>query len=257
MENSSIEWCDHTFNPWEGCTKVSPACDNCYAETRALRFNTVQWGHGQPRRRTSVQNWNKPLRWDREAAKTGTRPRVFCASLADVFDTEVPLQWRLDLFDLIRNTPNLDWLLLTKRPAVARKFFNETGYTHTQGTFFYPNVWLGTTVENEKMARARIPHLLETPNVAKRFLSMEPLLESVSLFPWLGKISAGWKKIDWVIVGGESGAACRTMEPAWAEDIMRACKVTGTPFLLKQMTGHTKVERQDIPEPIFVREYPV
>ena len=107
-ENTKIEWADHTFNPWTGCTKVSSACDHCYAEGWAKRSGHVKWGSGQPRRRTSDANWRMPLKWSREAERTGVRPRVFCASLADVFDNEVPDQWRIDLFDLIQRTPNLD-----------------------------------------------------------------------------------------------------------------------------------------------------
>lgn len=135
MKNSNIEWCDHTFNPWEGCTKVSPGCANCYAETRNARFGggtAVNWGKGAPRRRTSASNWNQPVKWNAEAGKIMRelhnvsrseydqvdyeRPRVFCASLADWLDDEVPIEWLADLLDLVRRTPNLDWLLLTKRP---------------------------------------------------------------------------------------------------------------------------------------------
>ena len=116
-ENSKIEWCDHTFNPWFGCQKVSPGCDRCYAEAKMdHRFHKVQWGPHGERKRTSEDNWRKPRRWAKAARGTGKRPRVFCASLADVFDNQVPKEWRSDLFDLIKATPELDWLLLTKRP---------------------------------------------------------------------------------------------------------------------------------------------
>ena len=126
-KNSAIEWTDHTFNPWEGCTKISPACDNCYAAERAARYKTVEWGG--PRRRTSKSNWNKPLKWERQAStfafEEGRRQRVFCASLADVFDNQVPEEWRADLWDLIRACPSLDWLLLTKRPQNIEKMLPE------------------------------------------------------------------------------------------------------------------------------------
>jgi protein gp37 len=122
--NSKIEWTDHTFNPWEGCQKVGPGCDNCYAEARNARFGggqAVNWGPGAPRRRTSIANWQKPLAWNRAhaafLAEHGRRQRVFCASLADVFDNAVDPAWRADLFQLIEATPELDWLLLTKRSA--------------------------------------------------------------------------------------------------------------------------------------------
>lgn len=180
-ENSKIEWCDHTFNPWIGCTKVSAACDHCYAEPMATNRLGVAWGPGAPRRRTAASTWKQPLAWDRKAAKEGRRARVFCASLADVFDAEVDEAWRDDLFALIDQTPNLDWLLLTKRPAVARKVMPERPR---------PNVWLGVTVEDQKMADLRIPLLLETP-AAVRFLSMEPLLGPVDMKRWLpGKRAA-------------------------------------------------------------------
>lgn len=128
MKNTNIEWCDHTFNPWIGCTKVSPGCAHCYAETRDKRFTGgIHWGRGAPRNRTSPSNWNEPIKWNNGAAKLAAncsqafeypsrRPRVFCASLADWLDDEVPIKWLADLLDLIRDTPNLDWLLLTKRP---------------------------------------------------------------------------------------------------------------------------------------------
>ena len=114
-ENSKIEWCDHTWNPWIGCTKVSPGCDHCYAESYATRYGKTVWGPGQPRQLTSDANWKKPLKWNHEAMLTGTRPRVFCASLAEVFDNEVNPAWRERLWAFIQATPNLDWLLLTKR----------------------------------------------------------------------------------------------------------------------------------------------
>jgi protein gp37 len=114
-ENSAISWTHHTFNPWVGCSKISPACEHCYAESWAKRAGFPGlWSDGE-RRRTSAANWAAPLKWNRMAAEAGTRARVFCASLADVFDNVVPEGWRADLFRVIRQTPNLDWLLLTKR----------------------------------------------------------------------------------------------------------------------------------------------
>jgi protein gp37 len=124
-ENTAIEWADHTFNPWTGCTKVSPACDHCYAESWAKRSGTVRWGPGEPRRRTTDANWRQPLKWNAQAQREGRRFRVFCASLADVFDNEVPVQWRVDLFRLIASTPHLDWLLLTKRIGNALPMMRE------------------------------------------------------------------------------------------------------------------------------------
>ena len=189
-ENSKIEWTDHTFNPWEGCQKVGPGCDHCYAETRNARFaggTAINWGPSAPRRRTSAANWQQPLRWDKnhEAffAQHGRRQRVFCASLADVFDNAVDPQWRVDLLSLIDKTPNLDWLLLTKRIGNANAMLDKaemgvcgkwTNYGPRQ------NVWIGISVVNQEEADRDIPKLLAVP-AAKRFLSMEPLLGPVNL----------------------------------------------------------------------------
>ena len=226
-ENSKIEWTDHTFNPWEGCAKVSPGCANCYAEARNSRWNggtAPNWGKGKPRRRTSAANWRKPLQWNRQAGSAGERPRVFCASLADWLDDEVPIEWLVDLLILIRETPHLDWLLLTKRPEnffgriekarISKKGFEESDLWLWLDEWMDgeppENVWIGTTVEDQKRADERIPLLFEIP-AAIRFLSCEPLLESVDL---IGKDIQGSAlhpyqndpKIDWVIAGGESGS---------------------------------------------------
>lgn len=149
-ENSAIEWTDHTFNPWIGCTKVSPGCDHCYAEARMdTRLHRVNWGAGQPRRLTKT--WGDPVRWNKahEAffAKHGRRQRVFCASLADVFDNEVPENWRIDLFALIEQTPQLDWLLLTKRIGNAAKYLPWSACSAP-----WPNVWIGATARASMMA---------------------------------------------------------------------------------------------------------
>ena len=125
-ENSGIEWTHHTFNPWIGCTKVSAACDHCYAEAwdaRGLQGLSTRWGPHASRTRTSAANWQKPITWNRKAASEGRRYRVFCASLADVFDNHgsITSGWRGDLWHLIARTPHLDWLLLTKRPQNITK----------------------------------------------------------------------------------------------------------------------------------------
>lgn len=178
-ENSKIEWCDHTFNPWIGCTKISPACDNCYAEAIDNRFGGDHWGPKAPRRRTAPANWRKPLKWNKDAEEKGIRYRVFCASMADVFDNRVDAKWREDLWKLIGDTPYLDWLLLTKRPQNIEKMLPDDW-----GEDGYPNVWLGTTVENQDVADRNIIHLLEN-SAAIHFLSMEPLLQQVDIGPWL------------------------------------------------------------------------
>lgn len=264
-ENSKIEWTDHTFNPWEGCQKVGPGCDHCYAETRNARFaggTAVNWGPGAPRRRTSPANWRKPLQWNRDGAFYaihGRRQRVFCASLADVFDNQVPETWRWDLFRLIRDTPNLDWLLLTKRIGNARQMLNEAAGAAlndfvgapTWDASPWPNVWLGATIVNQEEGDRDIPKLLAVP-AHVRFLSMEPLLGDVYLrnipignhhddlgfprdctvFDPLHPLAR--KRIDWVIVGGESGPGARPMHPEWARSLRDQCAAAGVPFLFKQ-----------------------
>jgi protein gp37 len=239
-ENSAIQWTDHTMNFWIGCTAVSPACDHCYAQTLSERYGWAKWGAGMPRYRTS--DWSKPAAWNRKAAKLGLRYRVFSNSLSDFFDVEVPDTWRNDAMVVIEATPNLDWLLLTKRPKVARWYFERRGGVPT-------NVWLGTTIENEKMTEARIPDLLAVP-APRRFLSMEPLLEPVSL-RWLGglnynqRLAAGrsvgeydaLRMIDWVIVGGESGVGWRPIDLSAVRAIRDQCVEAGVSFFFKQHAG--------------------
>ena len=257
-ENTKIEWADHTFSPWTGCTKVSPACDHCYAEGWAKRSGHVKWGSGQPRRRTSDANWRMPLKWNREAERTGVRPRVFCASLADVFDNEVDPAWRADLFKLIADTQNLNWLLLTKRVGNVMKMANEvadmprTG-SHTGHLIAHQwrngsppkNVWLGATVVNQEEADRDIPKLLDVP-ARVRFLSMEPLLGPVDLNYVRQRIQAqrsqlarainGETWLDWVIVGSESGPGARR-DPnmvSWVASLRDQCVDAGVAFLWKQ-----------------------
>lgn len=242
-ENTNIEWCHHTFNPWIGCTKISPACDNCYAADWDKRYEGgIHWGPKAPRRRTSESNWRKPLQWDKKAEKLGIRYRVFCASLADVFDNQVDTEWRNDLWKLIKATPNLDWLLLTKRPQNIKKMLPDDWGSG------YENVWLGTTVENQKVADQNIRELINIP--AKiRFLSCEPLLApldltfDVSVVDKESREKAGLKPmkaidfIDWVIAGGESGDNCRDSNPDWFRSLRDQCIESDTAFLFKQWGG--------------------
>lgn len=253
-QHTKIEWCDHTFNPWEGCQKVGPGCDHCYAETRNSRFNggqTVNWGPGAPRRRTSVANWQKPLQWQAKAAEFmathGRRQRVFCASLADVFDNAVDPAWRLDLFRLIAKTPDLDWLLLTKRIGNAKAMMDAVALAQPISTLredradirWQPmdNVWIGATITSQEEADRDIPKLLDVP-AHMRFLSMEPLLGPVYLPQarafGLHGFGTHVQGVDWVIVGGESGPGSRPMHPAWARSLRDQCAEAGVPFLFKQ-----------------------
>ena len=181
--DSKIAWTHSTFNPWVGCSNVGPGCDHCYAEAMNKRWGNDNWGHDIPRRRTNVKYWAQPIRWNIAAQKSGERRRVFCASMADVFDNEVPLEWRVDLFDLIRATPYLDWLLLTKRIGnVSKMLPPDWGYG-------WPNVWLGITVVNQEEVDRDIPKLAAIPAWIK-WLSMEPLLE-VSRWPTSAQVPLG------------------------------------------------------------------
>lgn len=268
-KDSSIQWTNHTFNPWTGCTKVSPGCSNCYAEDLRKRMGKDEWGVGKPRTRTSPGNWRKPLAWDRAAAKAGKRHRVFCASLADWLDPEVPIEWLADLLWLIAATPNLDWLLLTKRPELWRDRMTAAKaaarWSGSDSPAFVlasdwldgrapPSVWVGTTVEDQRRADERIPELLSIP-ARVRFLSCEPLIEAVLLtWPEIGEWPQerrthalpnpeewdDWKYwsakgVNWVIIGGESGPRARPFNLAWARSIVGQCKAAGVAVFVKQL----------------------
>jgi protein gp37 len=225
-KNSKIEWTHHTFNPWWGCERVSPACKHCYAETWAHRLGMDLWSKGAPRRPMGEAYWKQPLAWDRHARAAGERARVFCASMADVFEDRDDLDAiRARLWALIAATPHLDWLLLTKRPhIVAAKVPWGAQWPH--------NVWLGTTVENQRWAQRRVPSLLQYP-ARVRSVSCEPLLSRLDLTPWLPAQADG-HAIDWVICGGESGHRARPMNPDWARALRDQCAAYGAAFHFKQ-----------------------
>lgn len=277
-ELSKIEWTDHTFNPWWGCQRVSPGCVNCYAESTDARWNAddPHWGPTAPRKMMSAAHWRKPLKWDRAAAALGVRHRVFCASMADVFELlpidhpsrEDVLHARKQLWQLIRQTPNLDWLLLTKRPEnfVILPW-------RMAGTSPWKNVWLGVTAENQEYAEKRIPILIAN-QAARKFVSYEPALEAVDFDPpdcqygcserlgrewhlvdgtafcthcdaemgfgaWLDPLNGG---IDWVIAGAESGPGARPMDEAWVRRARDQCQQAGTSFFYKQkIVGSMKI----------------
>jgi len=262
-ENTNILWTNHTFNAWIGCDEVAPECDNCYARELAKFRGWAKWGPLEDRHRTSISNWKKPIKWNKEApefiAEHGHRPRVFCSSLADVFDNKVDRRWRVELFQLIKDTPLLDWQLLTKRPQ------NMTGMLPDDWGSGWPNVWIGTSAGCQKTADIMIPALIKIPAVV-RFVSCEPMLGPVNLRggsygpDWL----EGWdvepdccgrldqdgfccgepdpmqvqtNKIDWIICGGESGTKRRPMSPEWAQSIRDDCQSTEVPFFFKQWGG--------------------
>lgn len=242
-ENSKIEWTDHTFNPWVGCTKISSACDHCYAESWAKRAGSPELWAGS-RRRTTAANWRQPIKWNKDAEASGVRRKVFCASLADVFDNQADAIWRRDLWDLIMDTQWLDWLLLTKRPQNIAKMLPERWTWPARGHL--SNVWLGTTVENQDEAERRIPQLLSIP-AAVHFLSCEPLLGMLHL----PKQDTYWHPLDWVICGGESGGKARMMEEHWARSLRDQCGYMDVAFFMKQMT-----RKKPIPDDLLVRQFP-
>lgn len=239
-ENTKIEWCHHTFNPWVGCTKVGPPCDNCYAESWAKRSGHPELWEGE-RRRTTAENWRKPLKWNAAAAAAGARHRVFSASLADWLDNKAPDSWRNDLAGLIEATPNLDWLLLSKRIGNFEK------HAPWHADDVPPNVWLGITCGDHSEYERDYPKLSKI-NAPVRFISYEPALGPLRL-DWVP--SPRVYKPDWVICGGESGAGARTMDPAWARMVRDICRKDGIAFFMKQMTG-----KAPIPADLLVREFP-
>lgn len=251
MQNSKIEWTDHTFNPWWGCQRVSPGCEHCYAETLAHRYNFKVWGPAKTtnRRMMSENYWKQPARWNKAAEAAGTRPRVFCASMADVFEEHAEVEearWRL--WDLIEATPNLDWLLLTKRPENI--IANTARWAKWGALGRWPdNIWIGTSCEDQRRADERIPYLLKIP-AKVRFLSCEPLLGPLDLTEHLecqsythGQVvPCTCNLVDWVIVGGESGPGARPMHPDWAREIRDQCEATRTPFHFKQWGEYAPLE---------------
>lgn len=229
-KDSKIEWTHHTFNPWWGCSKVSPACKNCYAEAWAKRVGSNVWGKDSARRFFSESHWKEPFKWNKEAEKDGVNRRVFCASMADVFERRAELTpWRAKLWTLIESTPNLTWLLLTKRPQWVLKM-SPWAYSKWPN-----NVWIGTTVENQNYAEKRIPILQEIP-ASIRFLSCEPLLSEIDLSPFLVEKS-GKHPLNWVITGGESGPHSRPTSPQWVKSLRDQCIRNAVAFHFKQW-GH-------------------
>lgn len=275
---SKIEWTDSTFNPWVGCTKLSrprgapSACDFCYAEKWAKRSGQVMWGNS-PRRRTTEAYWRNPTKWNDAAAdfrtKHSRRQRVFCASLADVFDNQVDPLWRSKLFVLIRNCDQIDWQILTKRPQNIRKMLPQDwggGYS---------NVWLGTTAEDQDAYKERVAFLLDVPSVI-RFVSYEPAMGP------LGPLDINGAHPDWLIIGGESGVrsdAVRRTNPLWVREAVAECRRIGSAPFFKQWgtyannpyvveMGYTKKQAMQFDPPsngkgggqldgLIVREFPL
>ncbi len=271
-KDTSISWADCTFNPWWGCDKVSPACDHCYAQAWAQRLGMDSLWNGE-RRFFGEGHWQEPRRWNDAARKAGKRARVFCASMADVFDNHEALpRVRERLWQLIRETSYLDWMLLTKRIGNARSMLPPDwgdGYSH---------VWLGATVINQEEADRDIPKLLSVP-AAVRFLSCEPLLGPLDLNNVRGQCWAMTQrmdaltgeanpslegiapkaKLDWVIAGGESGSKARPTHPDWFRSLRDQCASAGVAFHFKQHgewlpgTQYEQAHRDADPDDVFSR----
>lgn len=235
---SKIEWTDSTFNPWVGCTKIDrpgnapSACDFCYAEGWSKRSGHVKWGN-YPRRRTTESYWAAPVKWNAAATNfqkaNSRRQRVFCASLADVFDNQADPAWRADLWRLIRKCDQIDWQLLTKRPQNIKKMLPDDW---GQG---YANVWLGVTAEDAQAFQQRCKHLFSVP-AAVHFVSYEPAMGPI------GTLSVGGHSPQWLIIGGESGVAIdktRPTNPQWAREAIIECHRVGAAPFLKQWGRYT------------------
>jgi protein gp37 len=248
-DGTKISWTDATFNPWLGCEKVSPGCRLCYANAQEHRWgNDFRWGQGKPRTRTSPKNWLRPVVWNAQSHMSGVKKKVFCGSFCDWADPSVLEEWRKDLFDLIKNTPMLEWQLLTKRadqlPKLEKLYWPDGPLE---------NVWLGITIEDRKRGEERMPFLLKA-NAAIKWISIEPQLEYISLYT-MGAIdftpidipecednthAESWfKLVDWVVVGGESGnkkekPLAAQFELDWADDILHECKLADVAFFFKQ-----------------------
>lgn len=268
-DNTKIEWADATANFWIGCTKVSAACDHCYAERDwDHRKHRVTWGpHGDRSPAKAGADVCRKVRKGAAAfiAEHGRKPRIFVNSLSDFADNHKSIlpEWREAVWLEARRSPDVIFMILTKRPQ------NLPGYLPADWGGGYPNVWIGTTVENQEEAYRRIPDLLATP-AAKHFLSCEPLLTELCLRRWIW----GWHPtdmaeadrddqalggIDWIIVGGESGLGARPMHPDWAQSLVDQCRAAGVAVFVKQLSsgGPKAIKDMDaFPESLRVREFP-
>lgn len=264
MGKTKIEWtatqnpdgsltAGFSWNAWVGCAEVSPGCSRCYAKVWAKRSGHPELWEGE-RRRTTPANWAKPHKWNREEGldyQEGmriSRPRVFTNSLADFMDNQVPVQWRREAWHVIDQTPNLDYLILTKRPQNIIKMLPEpdAGYTKPWGPNGWPNVWLGMTAENQEEYDRRASHLYAVP-AAVHFISYEP-----ALGPLVVDQDA---PLDWLICGAESGPHARPMDLAWARAARDQCKRQGIFYFFKQMGGKRK-PFPPIPADLLIREWP-
>lgn len=242
---TKIEWADKTWSPWHGCTKVSPGCANCYAETWAKRFGADIWGQGKPRRINA--DWDKPRRWNERAG--GKVVRVF-PSLCDVFDAEVPAEWLERFLCLVADTPHLTWLVLTKRPELVATKWGKISRNRGCSAWLPDNLWLGVSVEDQARAAERIPVLPDIP-IRWRWISVEPMIGPVDLFRAAGIMGVGMMNIiDWVVVGGESGPGARPCDLAWIRAVVEQCRAARVPCFAKQLGSNPVMEPGPISWPI-------
>jgi protein gp37 len=237
MKNSSIQWTHHTYNPWLGCRKVAPECDNCYIiHQTPLRVRNIV--HGSERHRCADSTLRQPFVWNRAAENAGERHRVFCLSLGDWADGEVPDEWRDKLLQTIRETPSLDWLLLTKRPKLAARYISSVPI----------NVWLGVSAGVD-------PVPLFDIEARTYFLSCEPMLRP------LGQ-TAKDLPFDWIIFGFESGPHARIGNDEWIRDGINHCRDNGIAPFVKQLGTNPRFkdshggDMSEWPEDLRIREFP-
>lgn len=246
-ESSNIEWTKSTWNPWIGCQRVGPGCDGCYAaEMMGNRYGRVEWGEigfgVGTRSRTSASNWREPYRWNRKAAETGERHFVFCASLADIFDNHVDPSWRADAFQVMRETPALTYLLLTKRPGLIVKLSEAAGGLPA-------NAAIGATMVNQ------VEYDRDRLKLAAAKAALNPVFTFGSFEPLLGRIILDKNAPDWIIVGGETDQGshkARHADPDWMRYLRDQSRELGRAFFMKQMT-----RKAPIPDDLLIRQYPV
>lgn len=254
-KETGITWCDHTFNPWWGCVRVSPGCEHCYAETFSKRMGLNIWGSTE-RRFFGDKHWNEPIAWNKQAEQEGKVHRVFCASMADVFEVFKGLDiQRFRLWNLVEHTPWLEWLILTKRPEnISTRIPSEFNYMTS-------NVRLGVTAEDQEYGDRRIAKMLEVWG-GKNFVSYEPALGPLHIGRWIRPEGHDFKfssDLDWMICGGESGAGCRPMNLDWARHLRSECRTANIPFFFKQMGGFPDKRHDPAgwPEDLRIQEFPV
>jgi len=252
MNRTKIEWTDYTWNPVTGCTKVSPGCEHCYADRTAKR---MRGRFGYP----VDDPFRVTLHADRlkEPLHLRAPSRVLVCSMGDLFHEDVSFAFVLQVFTTMKRAYWHTFQVLTKRPAQMQKTLADRIFARWV-SWPLPNVWLGVSAENQECFDERVPALLECP-AAVRYASLEPLLEPVeNAMPCLLYLPGGtttpyvpWVKLDWVIVGGETGPGARPMDPAWPRGIRDQCKMADVPFFMKQMSGG-----EPIPDDLMIREYP-